>query len=72
MKLYCINAKNQLHGVVKNIIWGEVVSEIELETYAGTICSIITTSSLQILDLQIGDEAIAIVKATDVLIMVSQ
>ena len=72
MKLYTINAKNQLHGIVKNIILGEVVSEIELETAAGVICSVITTSSLKILGLKVDDSAIAVVKATDVLIMLAE
>lgn len=72
MKLYTINAKNQLYGVVKNIILGEVVSEVELETAAGIVCSVITSSSLRILNLKIGDEVIAVVKATDVLIMLGE
>jgi molybdopterin-binding protein len=69
MQLYAINAKNQLHGVVKNILMGDVVSEIELETPAGIVCSVITTSSLKILDIKIGDSAVAVIKATDVLLM---
>jgi molybdopterin-binding protein len=69
MQLYTINAKNQLHGIVKNIIMGDVVSEVELETPAGIVNSVITTSSLKILDLKVGDAAVAVIKATDVLLM---
>jgi molybdopterin-binding protein len=70
MQSYTINAKNQIHGVVKNILIGEIVSEVELETAAGTISSVITTSSLKILDLKIGAPAIAVIKSTSVLLMV--
>ena len=66
MSISAINARNQIKGIIKNIQLGDVVSEVELETAAGIVTSVITTSSLKFLNLQIGNEAIAVVKATEV------
>jgi molybdopterin-binding protein len=66
MSISAINARNQIQGNVKNIRFGDVVSEIELDTPAGIITSVITTSSLKSLGFQIGSVAIAVVKATEV------
>lgn len=66
MSISAINAKNQIHGKVRQIHAGEIVSEIELETPAGLITSVITSSSLKELGLREGQEAVAVVKATEV------
>ncbi len=66
MSISAINARNKIKGIIKNIQLGDVVSEVELETAAGMVTSVITTSSLRRMDLQIGAEAIAVVKATEV------
>lgn len=59
-----INGKNQIKGKILNIHANDVVSEIELDTPAGIITSVIATSSLKSLGLAIGKEAIAVVKTT--------
>jgi molybdopterin-binding protein len=62
-----INVKNQFIGKIRRIIAGPVVSEIEVDTYTGVIVSsVITTSSIRDLDLQVGQEVLAAVKATEV------
>ena len=66
MSISAINTRNQIKGIVKHIQVGDVVSEIELDTPAGVVTSVITTSSLRHLGLQVGYEAIAVVKATEV------
>ena len=68
MSISAINARNQINGVIKHITVGDVVSEVELETPVGAIISVITTTSLKYLNLQVGTEAIAVVKATEVAI----
>ena len=47
MALIAINVRNQLRGNIKAIVWGDVVSEIEIETAAGIITSVITTRSIK-------------------------
>lgn len=68
MALLAVNVRNQLRGVVKNILWGDVVSEVEVETSSGVVTSVITTRSIKELSIDIGTEVFALVKATDVAI----
>lgn len=66
MALIAVNVRNQLRGRVKTILWGDVVSEVEVETSSGIVTSVITTRSIKELALDIGSEVLALVKATDV------
>ncbi|MCF7988507.1 MAG: TOBE domain-containing protein [Methylovulum sp.] len=59
-----MNSHNQIKGRIRNIYTRDVISEVELDTSAGVITSIITTSSLKSLGLVIGQEALAVVKTT--------
>jgi molybdopterin-binding protein len=66
MSIQAINAKNQFRGKIKSIINGPVVSEVDVETPAGIVSSVITSSSISDLDLHVGSEVLAVVKATEV------
>lgn len=68
MSITAINARNQFKGTVKEIILGPVVSEVDVETPFGIVTSVITTRSLKQLDLAVGSEVLALVKATEVAI----
>ena len=68
MALLAINVRNQLRGKVKDILWGDIVSEVEIETSAGVVTSVVTTRSIKELALEKGTEVLALVKATDVAI----
>ncbi|ASF45756.1 TOBE domain-containing protein [Methylovulum psychrotolerans] len=59
-----VNGHNQIKGKIRTIHTRDVLSEIELDTAAGIITSIITTSSLKTLGLAVGQEAVALVKTT--------
>ncbi|MDB5950388.1 MAG: transporter [Massilia sp.] len=61
-----INVRNQFRGTIKEIIEGSVVSEVDVETAHGIVTSVITTRSIRDLDLHVGSEVIALIKATDV------
>ena len=61
-----INARNQFRGKVKEIIEGSVVSEVDVETPYGIVTSVITTRSVKELNLAVGSEVVALVKATEV------
>ena len=65
MTIQAINVRNQFRGKVKAIIEGSVVSEVDIETPAGIVTSVITTRSVRDLGLVIGTEVVALVKATD-------
>lgn len=61
-----INARNQFRGRIKEIIDGPVVSEVDVETAHGIVTSVITTRSVRELQLQVGTEVLALVKASEV------
>lgn len=66
MSIPQINVRNQFHGVVKEIIEGSVVSEVDVETPAGVFTSVITTRSVKNLNLELGSEVIVLIKSTEV------
>jgi molybdopterin-binding protein len=66
MSIQAINVRNQFRGRVKEIIYGDVVSEIDVETPWGIVTSVITTRSVKDLDLKLGSEVVALVKSTEV------
>ncbi|HZP13053.1 MAG TPA: TOBE domain-containing protein [Nevskiaceae bacterium] len=63
-----VNTRNQFRGKVVGVRRGDVMSEIEIETAAGVISAVVTTSSVDRLGLRNGDEALALFKAADVLV----
>ena len=68
MSIQDVNVRNQFHGVIREIITGPVVSEVDVETPFGIVTSTITTRSISELDLKVGTEVIALVKSTQVAI----
>ena len=58
--------RNQLIETVKSIVSDKVMSEVQVETAARTITSVITTNSVKALKLRKGDEVAVLVKATNV------
>jgi molybdopterin-binding protein len=66
MSFEAINVRNQFRGKVRAIIEGPVVSEVDVETPAGIVTSVITTRSIRDLGLELGSDVIALIKATEV------
>jgi molybdopterin-binding protein len=66
MAITQINVRNQFRGVIKEIITGSVVSEVDVETAHGIVTSVITTRSINDLELKVGSEVVALVKSTEV------
>ena len=58
--------RNRLAGTIERIVSDKVVSEIVVRTAAGEVTSVITTSSVQRMNLKEGDQVFAIIKATEV------
>jgi molybdopterin-binding protein len=61
-----VNARNQFSGKVRHIVRGNVVSEVEIHTAWGIVTSVITTRSVDELELKIGSDVVALVKSTEV------
>ena len=58
--------RNRLAGTIEKIVSDKVVSEVVIRTAAGNVTSIITTGSVQRMNLKEGDKVFAIIKATEV------
>ncbi|HET7314400.1 TOBE domain-containing protein [Salinisphaera sp.] len=63
-----VNTRNQFRGTVVHILEGPVMSEVAIETAAGLLSAVITTSSLEAMALRVGDPAVGLCKATNVLV----
>lgn len=68
MNLLAVNSRNQFHGQIRRIRRGPIVSEVEVDTDAGLLCSVVTTSSLDVQGLATGDRVVALFKATEVIL----
>lgn len=68
MSITAINARNQFKGTIKEIIRGPVLSEVDVTTAAGIITSVITTRSIDALDLKVGTEVLTVFKSTEVML----
>ena len=66
MSIQAINSRNQFKGTIKEIVPGPVVSEVDVETSAGIVTSVITSRSISDLKLRVGSEVLALVKSTEV------
>ena len=58
--------RNRLAGTIEKIVSDKVVSEVLIRTAAGDVTSIITTGSVERMNLKEGDNVFAIIKATEV------
>ncbi len=66
-----LSARNLLKGKVTKITLGAVNAEVEMELEGGqVIVSIITINSVKRLDLKVGKETYAMIKASSVMLAV--
>jgi molybdate transport system regulatory protein len=63
-----ISARNRVSGIVKQIIEGDVVSKVFVESQEEMLHAIITNTSLKEMDINEGDEITAIVKSTELIL----
>ena len=64
-----LSARNQLKGKVIAVVKGQTTAHVRIDIGNGIIItSSITNEAIDDLNLAVGDDAIAIVKASDVLI----
>ena len=70
MTIKALNARNQFSGKIREVISGDILCEVEIETPLGIISSLITTNSINELGLQVGSEVSASFKATKVFLAV--
>jgi len=63
-----ISARNQLRGKVTAISYGGVMAEVRLDIGGQELVAVITRASAERLGIKIGDEVVAIIKATEVMV----
>lgn len=64
-----LSARNQLPGVVTDIKLDGVMAEVIIKTNGGEeVVSAVTRASVERLGIAVGDEVVAVIKATEVLI----
>lgn len=63
-----LSARNQLKGIIKEVKEGPVSTEVVIDVKGTEVVSSITSGSAKSLDLKVGDEAVAIIKASNVMV----
>jgi molybdopterin-binding protein len=64
-----LSARNQLKGVVVEVRKGQTTAHVRIDIGSGVIVtSSITNEAVDDLGLKVGDHAIAVIKASDVMI----
>lgn len=64
-----LSARNQLSGTITAIELGAVMADVSVEIGSGqSLAAAITRSSVERLGMEIGDEVVVIIKATDVML----
>jgi molybdopterin-binding protein len=63
-----ISARNQLHGKITAVHKGATTSHVEIEVGGTKLTASITNESVETLGLKAGQDAYAVIKASDVMI----
>lgn len=63
-----LSARNQLRGTVKSIKKDGLMAEVVLEVAGQEVVAVITADSVNRLGLETGQEAFAVIKATEVMV----
>jgi molybdopterin-binding protein len=63
-----ISARNQLKGRVTDVKKGPASTEVTIDINGQIVVSSITTGSAETLNLEIGDDVTAVIKASNVMI----
>ncbi|HWQ76365.1 MAG TPA: TOBE domain-containing protein [Syntrophomonas sp.] len=63
-----LSARNQLKGKITDITEGPVSTEVVLDVNGSSLVASITSGSAKSMGLKVGDNAVAIIKASTVII----
>lgn len=63
-----ISVRNQLAATIKEIVTGNVMAKVIMDYKGDTLVSVISVDSVKELDLKPGDQVIALVKGTNMMI----
>jgi molybdopterin-binding protein len=63
-----LSARNQLKGTIKTVTKGQTTAHVEIDVGGTLLTASITNKAVDALKLKVGQEAYAVVKASDVMI----
>jgi molybdopterin-binding protein len=63
-----LSARNQLRGTVRSINRGSAIANVEVDVQGQRVVASITVEAVDSLGIGEGDEVIAVIKASDVMI----
>jgi molybdopterin-binding protein len=63
-----LSSRNQFKGKIKSVNLGQVMAEVVIEVAGLEFVSLISRGSAERMNLKAGDEATAVVKATEVMV----
>lgn len=65
-----ISARNQLKGTIVEVVKGATTAHVKLDVGGAIVTSAITNAAVDELKLAVGQQAYAVVKASDVMIAI--
>jgi molybdopterin-binding protein len=63
-----LSARNQLRGTVKSVNRGAAIANVEVDVQGQRVVASITVEAVDSLGISEGDEVVAVIKASDVMI----
>jgi molybdopterin-binding protein len=63
-----LSARNQLRGTIRDIKLGTVMAEVTVDLGGQEVVAAVTRSSVERMGLKVGDAALAVIKATEVMV----
>ena len=67
-----LSTRNRLPGTITEVVKGEVAAKVSLRVGDNHMVALITRESAEELDLEVGQEVTALVKATDIMILTDE
>jgi molybdopterin-binding protein len=67
-----LSTRNRMPGVVTNVVKGEVSAKVELRVDDNHLVALVTRESAEELDLEPGKKVVALVKATDLMLITEE
>ena len=63
-----LSARNQLKGKIVGVTKGQTTAHVRIDIGGGVVTSSITNEAVDDLALKVGDDAFAVIKASDVMV----
>lgn len=67
-----ISARNRLKGTIVSVVKGQTTAHVRIEVNGTIVTAAITNEAVDELGLTVGQETIAVVKASDVMVAIDE